>query len=1164
MCDGISRGRQWLILSLLLFVFSGVLAGQIVKGSITGVVTDPSGAIVSGATVTALAPATGFHQVAKSNASGVYTFPLLNPGTYDVTATANGFQAKRTTGVVLGVSGAVTVNFGLQLGSQQSETTVSASTLQLLNTEQASVDTTLENVQVQELPVQDRDVMALVRVLPGVVPTSIGTSIGSVGNRNFFDNNFAINGSRTSSNEVLLDGVPDTVGDFNGVALIPPMGSVNEFKLVTGDVSSAYGRTSGGVISMTTKGGTNQYHGEVYEYLQNSALNAQSWTLNRLGVHKEVTNRHHYGFSVGGPVEIPHVYNGHDRTFFFFDYEGRREKNPLSLAPMTVPTLAERQGDFSGIMNAAGQPITIYDPMTTACSSKDANGNCVYTRQPFANNVIPQNRMDPVALAILNYYPKPNLAGAGATNNYAYSGNSRLTKNLYDIRIDENWSTKQSIFGRYTAEKHDSSTPDILGTGASSGRNIFDTFHNFVFGDTYSITPTLISDLRVGYARARANQVPVSYGFDPTKLGFPSYMRDKATVLQFPNIAVGGNQSMVSLGGQGYNNQPRDTESFSESLVKIWGNHTLNFGTEGRLYRFMPFQTISPTGSFSFGDSYTQANPLKGDNVSGLGLASFLLGAVNGYDEFQSPLTLFHHYFADYVQDHWKVTSKLTLDMGLRWELETGTAEAHDRLTYFLPNVPSPLNVQVNGKQVMGALAFTGQGNPRTEWDANKTNFSPRLGFAYAVNDRTTVRGGYGIFFLPTSLEGVGALGVNVSDSVPQPNALIPQTFLSNPFPNGLQGPTGRSAGAATSIGQSLSAILRKNPSPYNQMWDVGVQRVLGQNLMVEADYVGSHGVHLPMNGLTMNQLNSSYLADGSALVKQVDNPFYGMITSGPLAGKTVAQSVLYEPFPQYSSISWFRPDIGASWYQSLQMKVVKRYSGGVSLQATYNWSKTMDLGGVGNGSAFFDATSVQNAYDLAAEKALSDQDVPNALQTSFVYDLPFGHGRHFASSISGLGESLIGGWQMSGLWIWQGGRPLTISARNNNQGIGNRTERANLVSGVNPSVGLGQSQQNARNGGTWFNPAAFAQPGPYSFGDMSRTISQLRGDTYKNVDLGVHKRFHLSERTSAEFRAEAFNLFNQVVFSSPVTSLSSINLGKVYGQANQPRVVQFALRLMF
>lgn len=1148
-----------LLLAIGLFLSAGDAMAQVVKGSIAGTVTDPSGSVIPHAVVTATEVNTGYMQKSTTNGSGVYLFPVLNPGTYRVSATAKGFQTLTQVNTQLEVGASVTLNFTLQIGTQETEVTVDASGIQLLNASTPELDNTLEKVQVQELPVQDRDIMALVRILPGIVPTTPSTAIGAVGNRNYFDNGFAINGSRTSSNEILLDGIPDTIGDFNGIAVVPPMGSVSEFKLVSGVASPQYGRTSGGVVNIATLSGANQYHGDLYLYLQNSVFNANGWQNNHNNIKRASADKAQFGGSLSGPVTIPHLYNGHDKTFFFVNYEGRRERDPFATTAYTVPTDAEKGGNFSAA------PYTIYDPSTTQC----ANPACTaYTRSPFQGNMISTLREDPVAKALLSFYPEPNVPGAGYQNNYVYGGTSPLHKNLYDIRIDENLSSKHTIFARYTAEKHTNTTPDYFGTGASSGRTIADTFHNFVFGDDYTLTSSLVNDLRLGYARARANQIPDSLGFDPQKLGLPAYITQFASILEFPNVSTGGHLSMAALGAQGYNNQPRDTISLSEGLIYTKGNHNMRFGTDLRLYRFYPFQTINPTGAFSFSDTFTRANPLAEDATSGQALAALFLGALDpgSFDEYITKLTIYHRYFAFYGQDTWKVTPKLTINYGMRWERETGTAESHNRLTYFDPTAPSPIAGQVPGLNLQGTLKFTGEGNPRTATDTPYDAFAPRVGLAYAVDDRTTFRLGYGLFYLPLSLEALSAQGFNVQDNVPQSSTITPSVFLQNPFPNGLVRPTGRAAGDSVDLGQSIAAVYQHigTAYPYNQLWDASFQHIFGQNLMFEMDYVGSRGVHLPLNALSRSQLPDSYLAQGSALAKNVPNPFYGIFTTGSLSGPTVPQGQLYSPYPQYSSVTLERPNLGDSTYHSLQYKLTKRYSNGLSIQMSYNWSKTFDTGGVGNGAAFTDATSIQDAYNLKGERALSNQDVPNAFLASGVYDLPFGHNRRFGAGSNNLVNAVAGGWQLTGMWIWQSGRPLSFTASNNNPGFGNATERPNVVPGVNPSFPLSQARSNVRKGGLWFNKAAFSQPAPYTFGDESRTTGSVRTDTYKDVDFSLHKDFTLTEKAKLELRAESFNALQQTVFGTPTTSLPSSQFGEVLSIANTPRVLQFAFRATF
>ncbi|MGH9397620.1 MAG: carboxypeptidase regulatory-like domain-containing protein [Terriglobia bacterium] len=1153
---------------LLSLVFAGMGRAQTSTASVTGVVTDSQGNAIAGATVTATNTKTGISNKAETSASGVYTIPLLPPSHYTVRAAQTGFAPTEQNGIQLEVNQVATINFLLKVGAVQQTVTVQASAQPLLTT-QSGTGHVLEEVQIQNLPLQDRDVFTFVNLMPGVVQVA---KVGSVGNRNYFDSVFSVNGGRASTNEVLLDGVPDTIGDFNGIAIVPPLGSVQEFKLQEGDYGAEYGRSGGGIVNLVTRSGGNQLHGELYEYFQNSALNANGWQANETHSRKVVNQRNHFGGDIGGPVVIPHLYNGKNRTFFFFDYEGRRQGDPFSLIT-SVPTAAERMGNFSGLVNAKGKPVTIYNPLSSTPVPGQPGQD---SRTAFAGNSIPQTMFDPVAAKIINYWPQPNLPGdSTGSNNYGFSGKTSLREDIFDVRIDHQISQRNQIFGRISYEKRQSVQDNYLGTVASSARRIIDNFRNVVLGDTFTISPTLINDVRLGYTRAHANQKPFSTGFDPTTLGFPSFIKDRSNLLVFPDVAVSGNTDLTELGARGFNDQPRNTAAVFESLVKVHGSHTFKMGFDYELLNFNPFQIFSSVGTYGFDGSAT-TGPLalpsgQGTTLtSGAGFADFLLGDYSGATyEFQSPITIFHRYYAAYFQDDWKATRKLTLNLGIRWALETGTQEKYNRLTYFDFNAPNPLasNPQVAAAfpNLRGLLSFTGHGNPETEWNSPTHNFAPRVGLAYMINDKTVFRGGYGIFYLPLSLEPTGALGINRDIDSSQPDPYTPSLSFSNPFGGSLPAILGSSEGALTNIGLGIQAITRDLAPAYNQQWDVALQRSLPKNFVVQAAYVGSHGVHLPMEGLAVNQAPPSAMGLGSALNKKVANPFHGVITdpNSNLSDPTVTQLQLLRPFPEYSSVNWFRPDVGASNYQALQLTAEHRFSGGLSFQSSYTVSKSLDLGGEGNGAAFFDPTSVQNVYDMAAEKSLSDQDIPQRFVASAVYYLPYGRGRRFGSHASGVVDAILGGWQVSGIQVVQSGTPITLVA-NNVAGVGNSRERPNVVPGIDPHISTGQAEANVRNGLPWFNTAAFSIPARFTFGNASRTIGQIRTDRYKNTDFTLAKVFSLNERFKLRFEGEFFNLFNQTVFSGPSTNVNSPTFGKVFGQSNEPRLIQFALNLSF
>jgi hypothetical protein len=719
---------------------------------------------------------------------------------------------------------------------------------------------------------------------------------------------------------------------------------------------------------------------------------------------------------------------------------------------------------------------------------------------------------------------------------------------------------------------------------ASNGRVIIDKFTHAVVNHTYAITQSLVNNFRYGYVRSHANQVPFGAGFDPAQLGLPADIRQNAAILQFPTFNITGNGfSFSSLGSRGFNDQPRDTTTIADTVTRVWGGHTIKAGGEYRLLRFYPFQVFDTTGNFSFAQGYTQQNPNVSSTTNGFGFASYLLGAhSSAVFEYGTPVTIFHHYLAAYLQDDWRVNRRLTLNLGLRWDVETGTQESHDRLTVFDFHAPSPINVQVReklGRDVNGLLRFVDSGE--AEWAADKKRFAPRVGVAYQVNDKTVVRAGYALFYLPVSVENLGSVGFNYTISGPQPDPRVPQNFVRNPFPSGIPTIIGKSQGPASLLGQSITAVEGRISSAYNQMWNLAIQRQIGRSVLAQAAYVGARGVHLPLNNFNLNQLDPEFQKLGNtALAQQVANPFFGVITDplSALSRATVERRQLLRPFPQYTGVSYSRPVVamGDSSYNALQMSLQKRFTNGLSFLANYTWSKAMDIGGTGNGIAFTDSTPIQNIYNIRDEWSLSTSDVPHVFKLSGVYELPFGKRKRFLNGVSRLADLLVGGWQVSGFYWWQSGTPLAIIS-DNRLGIGNATARASIRDGARPSIGNSEARLNVRGNRVWFNTSAFFNPNDeitapqgedrskfFIPGNTSRTMGGVRRDRYINVDFSLFKRFRFTEKIGFEFRAESFNMFNYVVFGTPVTNVNSPQFGRVTTQLNTPRRIQLAGRITF
>ena len=926
------------VTSLLLLLFVGCLAitvptfAQTITATISGTVTDQANAIVPNAKVTATSISTGQAKSVTTNSEGRYIIPFLPPGEYKLAVEAPGFSRTTTSGMNLEVAQSATLDFTLKVGSA-ADTVEITSDAPLLNTDSGALETTIENKLIEDLPSAQRSTLAFINMVPGVIDAgyalaqgeSLNTNgnaqgpIGSPGNRNFFDSSFTVGGGQNSTNDVLLDGVSNTIGDFNGVAVNPPPDSVREFKVLTGVFSAEYGRSGGGVVNMITRAGGQKFHGALYEYFQNGGLNANGWQRNRRGRLANGTNvlpripikRNQFGGTLSGPVYLPKKffgplgYENPNKTFFFFNYEGRRERNPFS-RELTLPTAKMRGGDFTelltgttrtgqtdsdGVASLVGQ---LYDPYKPLVDSK---------RQRIAGNslaglpVCPSGArtalcLDPVAQNILKLLPLPNQAGL--VNNYVVSDVALFERDLMAIRIDQTVSDKHSFFGRYSKEARFQGEPNFLGSIATNSRIIEDTFHNFTFNDVYSIRPNLINNARYGYTRARAHQTPLSEGYDPGQLGFPSYILQTAPIGAFPILSFAnagaqgaGIASEITggqIGGSG-NNQPRDTQTVADSVTWLKGAHNIKIGGEYRLIRFFAFQFNNPAGTYTFSRTQTRG-PFPNTtptnvNDTGSGFASFLLGLpASGTKEQLTPITVYHHYYAGFFQDDWKFNSRLTLNLGLRWDYETGTGETHRLVANFDPLKDSHLK----GRVAAPADAIVRQLNstftdlkgivdfpegPATSY--SKKRFAPRIGLAYRLGDKTVFRGGYGLYFVPYSVEQNTALGnvftvtapqaFDANGQVRQPGTVnAPTVFLSNPFPNGITAPPGNSLGADTQIGQSPLFMEPYRKNAYIQQWNVVISRELAKTVVLDIAYAGAHGVRLPYRTLNLNQIPQSMI----------------------------------------------------------------------------------------------------------------------------------------------------------------------------------------------------------------------------------------------------------------------------------------------------------------
>ncbi|MFN0124852.1 MAG: carboxypeptidase regulatory-like domain-containing protein [Blastocatellia bacterium] len=1240
------------LFALTVLSSSSPALAQTITATINGTVTDQAGAVVPGATIAVTSAATGQVKTLTTDTEGRYAVPFLQPGDYKITAEGRGFSKASRASVRLEVAQSITLDFSLKPGGANEIIEISGEA-PLLATETSALETTIENKLIEDLPSAQRSTLAFINQTPGVIDAGFALAqgenqntngnaqgpIGSPGNRNFFDSSFTVGGGQSSTNDVLLDGVSNTIGDFNGVAVNPPPDAVREFKVMAGVFSAEFGRSGGGVINMVTRAGTQKFHGALYEYFQNGGLNANGWQRNRRGQLANGTNvlpripikRNQFGGTIGGPLWLPKKYFGPlgydnpNQTFFFFNYEGRRENNPFS-RELTMPTARMRRGDFSELYNGttrAGQTDSdgsnslfgqLYNPYAPLVGTK---------RQTFAGNRLdglpvcnPGPRtsacLDPVALEILKFIPLPNQPGLA--NNFVISDIATFRRDLYAIRIDQTISDKHSFFGRYNRESRNQAEPDFLGSVATNSRVVQDDFHNFTFNDVYSFTPRVINNFRYGYTRARAHQTPNSEGFDPGKLGFPSYIRNTSPIGAFPILSFEagaqgqGRASEITggqIGGSG-NNQPRDTQTFADSITWLKGAHNIKTGAEYRLLRFFAFQFNNPAGTYNFARSLTRG-PVPTAQVTniletGSSFASFLLGIPSsGSKEQVTPITVYHHYYAGFLQDDWKPRRSLTLNLGLRWDYETGTGETHDLVANFNPDADSHLKSRVtapvdpivaalrpNFTNLKGLIGFpTG---PATSY--SKKRFAPRIGMAWRLGEKSVLRGGYGVFFVPYSVEQNTALGnvfsVNMvqgltsSGQVQAPGTASAETvFLTNPYPNGITSPPGRSLGPDTQIGQSPLLIEPYRKNAYIQQWNAVVSRQLSPNLVLDIAYSGAHGVRLPYRTVNINQVPREYLdyaranfanardVNGVAATsvaqffsQQVRNPFFGLITNpnSTLRTQNVTRAQLLKPFPQYDSPQLFNPHIGSSKYNSLQVRLNKRFSDGLTGNVSYVWGKLIDIGRNGNNNSGA-ATSIEDIYDLEGEYAVSNFDVPHRLVASFSYEFPFGKRKRYGQSWGGVTNTLLGGWQVSGTMTRQSGTPISLTA--NGIGLSYATRRTNKAAG---DARFDNANDRARAGNTWFNTTLFTQPDDFTLGTGARNFTDVRRDGYRDISASLLKNFYFGEgRHKIQFRTEFINALNLVVFGTPGTNVSDpVNFGRITTQGNSPRLIQAVLRYTF
>jgi outer membrane receptor protein involved in Fe transport len=1114
---------------------AAALFSQSFTGSILGIVRDSTGAVVPNATITIVNVGTNAHTETRSDENGNYVAPTLPVGSYTVEVTAPGFKKAVREGITLQVQQQARVDMTLAVG-EVAESIVVAADAPLLETTTSSVGKVVDNRRIVNLPLNTRNVYSLVFLTPGVA--------GTVGN-NYGEMRYSVNGARARMLDTLIDGVSAshaTVTGFSGISVFPSVDAIEEFKVMGANYSAEFGRSMGSVLNVVFKSGTNSFHGSAYEFLRNSVLDSNNFFDNMRGNELASFKRSQFGGTLSGPIR-------RDSTFFMFSFEALRERS-FGNRTFSVPTLLERQGDFSRTFAQNGQLIQIYNPFTTRPSGSG------FVRDPFQGNVIPSNLWDPVAVNILKYFPLPNTTGNPVTNanNYSQSGSEQANITQHDYRIDQVITPTQRFFARYSTRYNENAPVESFPAdiAIAEGRIVEeDHVHGAVADYTNTLSPTTIFNARLGFARTLYKYNNQGLGFVPSSLGLPQSIDFAVDRLMFPRIAASG---YTNLGGGDHRNNAFMSYTALANITKIVGKHNLRTGFEGRLLRVNVWEARS-AGTFNFSAGMTQGpDPNRASSTAGNSIASLLLGTGSGgsLQVGYKNVAVQSLYYAAYIQDDWRVSPKLTLNLGLRWDMDTPRTERYDRTNYFDPTIPSPLASVWPG--LTGGLVFVGRdGVSRRQFPYDNNNFAPRLGLAYQFTPKTVFRLGYAHLFGASHQAANGTLGTagfRIDHSWVATQSNQPVNLLRNPFPQGFASAPGASLGALTEVGASIEVSMQDTIAPWTRQMSASIQRELPFQSMIEIAYVGTRGFHLYRNqesGLNLNQLPPEAMGLGPRLLDRVDNPFYGHIHTGALALPQVERRQLMRPFPQFETITPLFSSGASSFYHALQVTGTKRFSQGLQFEGSYTWAKNID-----------DGDSHQNSYDIRADRALASIDLEHRFVIGYIYELPFGRGRRLGTDWSKALDLALGQWQVNGITTFQSGTPLSFSA-SNTANIYNPATRPNNNGTSGKKDGAVHERLDA-----YFDRNSFSQPLPYTFGNMGARHPQIRSDGVRNFDLSVFKDFVIVERVRLQFRAEALNAFNTPRFGGPNTSVTSSSFGVISSQANAPRQMQFGLKLLF
>ena len=1242
------RTAMWAVVCLAALVALPHRArAQEFRGTVSGVVTDTSGAVVPNADVTAREASTGTVSRATTDASGQYAIPFLLPGTYTLTVSGKGFKTEVHTGVVLETQGHPIVNVTLHPGEVNQTVTVTGAP-PLIDLANASVGSVISTHSVEDLPINGRTPTTLTELAPGVITTAAPELIHP------FDNNagneWSIGGTPNQVSEVLLDGAPDLTL-LGALAYAPTEDSVSQVSIRPFDTDASFGHTIGGVINQVTKSGTNRLHGTVYEFGQVSTFDANTYFNNRNNVPVPGFHYNQYGVTVGGPIWIPKVYDGRNKLFFFFAWEGLKDESPTTTTD-TVPTSAEKTGDFSQTL-AAGcptgfnnnpmtasaicnadpsakesspypDPYQLYNPFTATSSSGNTVRSAILDNQLTSTGVA----FSPIALNYLKLFPSPNATsgvGADGADNYISNAPSTDTYNNEFGRLDYNASSRDHVFFDYRHNRRFQIKNNYFGNGIT-GTTLLRENLGATLDNVFTLNPTTFFDTRFNWVNFNEVHGTPAQAYNPSGMGFPSYMNSSSEHLQLPyiNFNTGGScgsfTSYQCLGDTGSALDPTTSYQVFTDMVKVIGQHTLKVGFDGRQYRISIQNYDDSSGSFTFSSSWVNSGTSGSaqSNIFGGDLASFMFGLpTSGEYDLEARGDFHQYYIGTFVQDDWRVNDRLTLNLGMRFDIDTPFEERLGRtVNGFNPTATINYTTApsfsgktvtsggeswtVSGINTAGGLTFPNKNNGSV-YATNSGFFSPRFGFSYALTPKTVARGGFGVFVQPETLTNLNASGTYSSSALANQEGFSastsyvattndyqsPATTLSNPFPSGFLPPAGSSQGASTFVGQAISFLAPSQHDPYSQRWDMDVQRSLTNSSMLEVIYVGNHAVHLPIEQQNLNAVELPYLSRNpwenvdmkNAYGTKETNPFKGTLPSvngvanstGTNTSSTEAFSSFIVPYPQFGTSSVYvqNQTRGQSWYESGIVHFEQRASHGLTVSANYGFSKLIE------------ADTFLNDEDSMPTRRISPFDHVHHFTVGGTYNLPFGQGTMFPMGGGRLWNEIAGGWVLNGIYQFQTGAPIEFSADIPLQAGTSLRQITNKPRDTSPVPSGGATGNPALSTNLFVTGSSTSCPssgacdgsafvnGQYfdHYRVFPQTLSWVRQDGYNNLDASILKNFHFTENAYLQLRFETFNTLNHPIFSAPnISSATASNFGYITSTTSNslPRQIQLGGRIVF